>query len=444
MDVVPMSDVIDLKRVIGVETDKTPAEAPEKKRPQGRELKLDTPEPWPEAVGGAELLQEIADVLQLYIVMSDEQATAETLWIVHTYLMDEVDTSPILAITSPTKRCGKTNNERLLKAMVNRPLLASNITAAAIFRTVEKAKPTLLIDELDTFINGVDELRGILNSGHTKDAAYVVRNVGESHEPRIFSTWASKALAMIGKLPETLQDRSVEIRLSRKRADEQVLPLRTKNLAHFEPLRRKIARFGADIADFVAEYEPALPAELNDRAADNWEPLLAIADAAGGEWPEKARRAALVLSGVAADDEANVMLLQDLAAIFEEEGTDRLPSAQIVEHLITLEGRPWAEWRRGRPLSVNGLARLLKPFGVRPRKIRMGLDTLQGYRLEDLQEPFSRYIPRAEVEQPEQTSIDAGFGDFQSGTENETVPDVKRGSTCDVPGVPDENPEEVT
>lgn len=410
-----------------------------KKRLQGRELKLDEPEPWDRPVDGADVLAETLGAVRLYIAMSEEQAIAIALWAVHTFLMDKVEISPVLAITSATKRSGKTNTLRLLKAITLRPVLASSLTPASIFRAVEKARPTLLIDEMDTFIKGAEELRGILNSGHTRDAAFVIRAVGDDHEPRMFSTWAAKAVALIGNLPTTLQDRSIEIRLSRKRADELVLPLRSKALSHFEPLKRKIARFAVDIAEYVAEYEPTVPAELNDRAADNWEPLLAIADAAGGVWPEKARRAALALSGVATDDEVGILLLHDLAALYEEMGAERLPSAEIVECLTAMEGRPWPEWRHGKPLSANGLARLLKPFEIRPRQYREGSEKLRGYELCDLKEAFSRYLVGCKPVHTVQPSADADFGDLTSGTGFDAVPDGIHPLSCKVPPVPDGN-----
>jgi len=407
-----------------------------RKRLQGRELVLDEPEPWPEPVDGSELLAELVEVLRLYIVMTKEQATAVALWTVHTYLMRKVETYPVLAVTSATERSGKTNLFRLLNRLVLRPLLASNLTPAAIFRTVEKARPTLLVDEVDTFINAAEELRGILNSGHSRDAAYVVRAVGDDYEPRMFSTWSAKAVAMIGKLPATLQDRSVEIRLVRKRKDERVLPVRDKALRHFGPLRRKIARFAADIEKDIEDYEPKIPSSLNDRAADNWEPLLAIADLAGGGWPEEARKAALALSGEGEEEEARILLLGDLAAIFQAKGTDRLSTADILEQLHEMEDRPWPEWRHGRPLSSRGLARLLQPFGIKPKKIRLGEETLRGYILRDLQEVFSRYIPP----QSGTSGTSQVNPQILSGTSMDDVPDGKQPLTCDVPHVPDRNP----
>ncbi len=429
-----------LREILGSGEEKTGGEAGKKarRRLQGRELELPEPSPWPEPVDGADVLEDVVDTLRRFVVMAGEQGVAEALWIVHTFLMSQIDISPILAITSPTPRCGKTRNEILLKALVCRPLLASSLTPAAIFRTIEKARPCLLIDELDTFLAVSDELRGILNSGHTRDAAFVIRAVGDDHEPRLFSTWAPKALAMIGRLPPTLKDRSIEIRLERKKKGEEVPPLRAGTLASLEPLRRKVARFAADIAEFMAGHEPEIPGELNDRAADNWTPLLAIADAAGGEWPERARRAALALSGADTEEgEVGVLLLEDLKAIFEERGADRLPSAEIVEALVTLEDRPWPEWRHGKPLTVNGLARLLRPFGIKSKQYREGLERFRGYELEDLQEAFSRYIPIQSVT-PVTSQVNPHF---QAVTTPGPVTDAKCPLSCNVTAVTDRIPE---
>src|SRR5262249_17680748 len=149
--------------------------------------------------------------------------------------------------------------------------------------------PTLIIDEADTFLAENEELRGILNSGHNRRNAFVVRSVGENFDPKQFSTWAPKAIAKIGKLPPTLYGRSIRLELQRKTADETVKPLRADRLEHLKPLLQKAARWAADNINALREADPELPKELHGRAADNWRPLIAIADRAGGEWPKRAR-----------------------------------------------------------------------------------------------------------------------------------------------------------
>ena len=195
-------------------------------RKQGRALSLPEPEPWPDPVSGADLLDELSDNIRRHIIMSDYASDTVALWIPHTYLLDCFDISPRLAVTSPEKGCGKTTVLDLLSRLVWRPLPTANASAPAIFRVVEISKPTLLIDEADTFLLEREELRGVLNSGHRRGGS-VIRTVGDEFEPRSFSTYSACAIAMIGKLPATLADRSIHIELRRRRSDEPIALFRS-------------------------------------------------------------------------------------------------------------------------------------------------------------------------------------------------------------------------
>ena len=181
---------------------------------QGRPLELPAIDPWPETVNGADLQDEIVNKVKRYVVLPEGSAEILALWAVHTHVFECFGHSPRLALTSPEKRCGKTTTLDVLTELVARPLPTSNATTAAIFRTIEKAKPTLLIDEADTFLKDNEELRGVLNAGHRR-GGQIIRTVGDDHEPRQFSTWAPAAIAMIGRVPDTLEDRSVSIALRR-------------------------------------------------------------------------------------------------------------------------------------------------------------------------------------------------------------------------------------
>ena len=189
---------------------------PEAANGQGQPLDLPTPELWPDRVDGAALLSEMTAAIRKYVVMEAGCPEAVALWTLHAHALDAFQISPRLAVTSPEKRCGKTTALDVVYSLAPRPLSTSNTSAAAIFRTIEAAQPTLLIDEADTFLTSSEEIRGVLNSGHRRSAAYVLRLVGDNHEPRQFSTWAAVAIALIGKLPETLQDRSILIRMRRR------------------------------------------------------------------------------------------------------------------------------------------------------------------------------------------------------------------------------------
>lgn len=159
--------------------------------------------PWPDPINGSDLLDEICDAIKRYLILPDGGPEILALWAIHTHVFNSFEHSPRLAITSPEKGCGKTTTLDILGELVARPLPTSNATTSAIFRTIEKVMPTLLIDEADTFLKDNEELRGVLNAGHRR-GGQIIRTVGDDYEPRQFSTWTPAAIAMIGRLPDTL------------------------------------------------------------------------------------------------------------------------------------------------------------------------------------------------------------------------------------------------
>jgi putative DNA primase/helicase len=358
---------------------------------QGRALNFCEPEPWPTHVDGTILLNELATVVRKYVVMPEHAADALALWIAHTYLIDCFEISPRLAITAPEKGCGKSTLLDVLGPLVYRPLPTANATAAAIFRVVEMQRPTLLVDEVDTFLPEDEELRGILNSGHKRGGS-VIRLVGEDHEPRQFSTFSACAVAGIGKLPDTLADRSIPIVLRRRRPDEQIESFRSDQIEHFSKCSSRIVRWAIDNADRICGLNPRMPDNVINRAADNWRPLLAIADAAGGEWHQRARGACTILT-TREDGSIGVMLLTDIRDIFAARGVDRLASDILAKALATIEGHPWAEWGRNeKAITPTGVARLLKRYAIVPDSVRIGGRTPKGYRLDQFAEAFSAYL----------------------------------------------------
>jgi hypothetical protein len=209
-------------------------------------------------------------------------------------------------------------------------------------------------------------------------------------EPRVFSTWCPAAIAMIGKLPGTLADRSIAIALSRKRPDEKVDRFRHRKTANLDRLARMIARWVADNIDALREADPEVPVSMFNRQADNWEPLLAIADRAGSEWPARARAIAAGVADV--EDDSSVELLTDIRDVFEERGSDSIQSAVLTNALVAMEGHPWAEYgRSGKPLSTNALARRLSRFKIRPQIIRLGTEVAKGYWTKQFEDAFARY-----------------------------------------------------
>jgi Protein of unknown function (DUF3631) len=271
---------------------------------QGRAIEFPEPEPWPEPVNGAALLEDLARSIRRHVVMSDAARDEAALWVLHAYMIDCFLVSPRLGVTSPTKQCGKTTLLDVLGRCVPRPLSTANVTPAALFRVVEGYRPTLLVDEADSFLHDNDELRGVLNSGHRKGGT-VLRTVGDDHEPRAFNTFCPTVIALIGHLPDTLHDRAVIVDLKRRLRTEAVEPYRSDRAGHLDVLARKAIRWAKDHADAVAERDPAMPEGIINRMADNWRPLLAIAEEAEGKWPERARKAAEAARVAAADDDAS-------------------------------------------------------------------------------------------------------------------------------------------
>jgi hypothetical protein len=270
---------------------------------------------------------------------------------------------------------------------------------------MDDQQPTLLIDEVDTFLKDKEkgELRGALNGGHLKGGQYLRCEGEKSKRVRGYGCFGAVAMAGINRIPATLEDRSVVLVLRRKKAGEKVVRFRSHNAKELDDLRRMAARWVQDNEIGLANHEPRIPQGIEDRAADNWEPLLTIADLAGGDWPDRARQIAKKLTRVQAedDDSINTMLLHDLRGIFD--GQDKLGSAEICQRLHNIEGRPWNDWGRPpKPINPNQLARLLKPFLITPSKVRNGAETHQGYHRDQFIDAWDRYLPPDPPSQPEQ------------------------------------------
>lgn len=368
--------------------------------------------PWPDPVNGARLLTEISETVRRFIVCDKETADAVALWVAMTWLIDVVQVAPLAVITAPEKRCGKSQLLSFLRRLVYRALAASNISPAALFRAVDAWKPTLLVDEADSFMRENEELRGIINAGHTRDSAYVVRVVGEELKPQRFSVWGAKAVAGIGHLADTLMDRAVVLELRRKLPHENVERLRHAEPDLFQTLSEKLARFAEDNREAVRRARPHLPEKLNDRAQDNWEPLLAIASVAGGSWPELGQRAALKLSGTDSPSMTiGVELLSDIQEIFDKKRADRISTADLIESLCHDDEKPWLTYNRGKQITPRQVSRKLAEFGIRSTSIRIGGLTPKGYMRQWFDESFARYLgpESATSATPPQPSIYEGL-----------------------------------
>lgn len=356
------------------------------------------PPAWEEPVEGATLLDEIESLLLRYVVLPEHAAPVVALWIVHTYVADQFSYSPRLLVSSPEKRCGKSLLLRFVAGLSARPLPCENISTAALYRSIEKFAPTLILDEADTFLagrNANEEMRGVINAGFARGGC-VLRCVGDDMEPTQFHVFGPLALGMIGKPQGTIEDRSVSVQMRRKVPGDLV-----HKLPPGRPLReildatvRRIVRWTADHGPALATAVPMVPGELDDRAGDCWFSLLAIADAAGGRWPADARLAAI---GISSDRDATsshaLMLLADLRDILSERRADRLRTLDILDALEAKDERPWPDYRNGKPINARQVAHLLEPFGVRPDKWKANEITERGYLVESFADAWERYLP---------------------------------------------------
>ncbi len=361
---------------------------------------------------GAELLDDLHHALTKYVVLpSREAADAITLWTAATHALQAFQHAPRLAIKSPEKRCGKSRLLDIINGTCHKPLMSVNATVAAIFRSLGgDHPPTLLVDEADTLFGTKkmaeqnEDFRALLNAGHQRDRG-ALRCVGPLQTPTDFPTFAMAALAGIGDLPDTITDRAVNVTMRRRRNDEPVAQFRTRRDGpELTALRDRLAAWSTGAIPTLQDAEPDMPVE--DRAADTWEPLVAIADLMGGAWPERARLACKVLTAEAdeADEEGDLdlRLLADIRTIVEQRKVSFIASADLIAALKRVDESPWGDW----DFTARRLAVKLSKYKIKPQRNAAG--TARGYRLEDLRDPFRRYLrPNpSEPSEPSNTEAD--------------------------------------
>lgn len=344
----------------------------------------------------AATLGELVDFLTRYVRFpSEHEAPAVALWIVHAHTVEQSEVSPILAITSAEMRSGKTRVLDCLELLVPRPFRVVTPSEAVVYTVLaQRPRRTMLLDEADAIFGPrtaerYEGLRAILNAGNRQGTPVLrVKLEGRRRTVDEFDVYGPKAIAGIGKLPDTVTDRAIPIRMKRRAATEPV--------ARF---RRRTAKAEAEAITFPSPLTvpdvPVVPVPetLHDRAADSWEPLLAIADVAGGEWSTRARLAAVALSGESDQDVSSGMrLLADIRDAFDEKQADHLSTHDLLACLHELEEAPWRDWY-GKPLTPRGLAKLLEPYDVLPAQRRVAGDKLRGYFRADFTDAWSRYVP---------------------------------------------------
>jgi hypothetical protein len=364
---------------------------------------------------GVELLDQVLRALTRYVAFpSQEAAWAVTLWVACTHAQDAWEHATRLVIKSPVKRCGKSRAFEVARELCHEVLATTNISTAALVRSIGLVKPapTILVDEADTIFatrrgersEGAEEIRGILNSGHARGWPYI-RWDATARKREVCPTFAMAAIAGIGDLPDTIEDRAVIVTMRRRAPGEEVEKFRYKKaVPPLRALRDFLHDWVYSVADRLAEAEPDLPVE--DRAADVWEPLVALADAAGGHWPERARQACMVLAGGGTGEDASeaTRILRDIFTAFQpvvdEDGdvtrpaTDRLATTTLLHRINALEDSPWGGWNRGDGMSARNLAKLLKPYDIKSRTVKFSDGaTAKGYHAQDFHDPWSRYVP---------------------------------------------------
>jgi Protein of unknown function (DUF3631) len=360
------------------------------------------------ASGDITALDLVHHLLQRYVALTANQYVAVSLWILHSFVYHRFTVTPRLALTSPVRGCGKTTLLDLIEALCVRPLKSDSITAASIYHAVDREHPTLLIDEADNLglaFNG--PLRAVLNSGHRRGGK-VMRY--SNRQARSFSTFSPAAVAAIGTLPLPFMHRSITIHMQRRHGRE------LKRLDREDPDTKADLNIAYRMAfRWAREVElnsgPPVPAPLRDRQADNWRPLIAIADAFGAAWATRAREAAVFFASQHQDEDAAVVLLGDIRDIFDCRAVDRLASKTIVDHLNGADDALWSEWRgiygnqQPRKLSQGELARLLEPFQIRPQTIRTvssvpGKPTAKGYYRAQFEAAWRAYCGGVTPSQP--------------------------------------------
>jgi len=352
------------------------------------------------------------DKLRAHVVFpSEHESVAVVLWIAATHAQQAWDHATRMVIRSPIKRCGKSRLLDLVYGLSHEVMMTANVSVAALVHSiVGDDPPTILMDEADTIFGrgrwGDDDtkaLRGLLNAGFQRNRPYI-RWDPMKRQREEAPTFSMAALAGIGRLPDTIEDRAVIINLRRRRHDEVIKPFRVRDLPALEPLRDALGKWVRDRLPVLKQATPKL--SLEDRDADVWEPLIAIADQAGGTWPERARAAANALTQGAEEDEAELLLLHIYEA-FQAEGTRRMASRDLIEALFDREDGPWAAmwkqdvsreqsasgvWKKDTRVVGSKLAAMLKPFGIEVTKVKVPgtAQSAKGYKEEQFADTWAR------------------------------------------------------
>ena len=380
---------------------------------------------------GSELLDDIETFVSRFVVYPGEaERIAHVLWIGHAWFMDQWESTPRIAFLSPEPGSGKSRALEVTEPLVPRALHAINVSPTYLFRKVgdEAGPPTVLFDEIDTVFGPKarenEELRGLLNAGHRKGAfagRCVVR--GKSVETEDFPAYCAVALAGLDDLPDTIMSRSVVVRMRRRAPGESVEPWRIRvQRAAADALNVRLMEWSNQHQHTINTW-PEMPEGVEDRNADVWEALIAVADLAGGEWPTRARVSAVTLVTHSRDAKTSlgVLLLRDLREIFTKRQAERCSTKDILDELHAIEESPWDDLR-GKPLDARGLSNKLRRYDIKPGPVRIGEEIVKGYKVEELRDAWIRYLP-APVPSENSVASVTGLQDCMPVTEVTDVTD---------------------
>lgn len=363
---------------------------------------------------GAAILDRIADWIGMHLALPSEHCLPViTLWAAHTHVVELFYVTPRLVLSSAEPGSGKTRVLELLNLLCRKPEMILSPTTAAIFRMLADGPITLLFDEVDAVFStksgggNNEDLRGLLNSGY-KRGNTIPRCVGDAAKMAVtkFPVYSPVALAGIaGHMPATILTRAVIIHMRRRPIGVRVHPFRERDAeAEAKPLRDDLAAWMDALRPTIGDIRPAMPDGVDDRPAEVWEALLAIADAAGGHWPNTARAACahFVLDSVQQAASPGVRLLTDLRTVFRD--AHRMATAEVLAALHALPESPWADLGGGKPLDAPRLAALLRPFEIAPSAFTPpGQKSARGYTTypvktidtnsAGLADAWSRYLP---------------------------------------------------
>lgn len=344
-------------------------------------------------VDAAKLFAAIEARILHHVAMPQHLAFVVALWIGQSWIHEHATYSPILFVTSAERDSGKSTLMGIIGFMVRRSLLSVGISAAALYRSIEKWHPSFVIDEADDAFVDNPDLRQVINSGWTRGQG-VVKCDPDTNEPRKFSTFCPKAIASKGKkAPDTILSRAIFITQKRRTRGETVAHfshIDDDGLARF---RSQLARWAEDNGEILGHARPAMPDGFMNRTASNWQLLFAIADSLGEGAGHRVRAAAQQIVGMTDLTSAGVELLQDIKTMFDRSALEYLTSKTIVADLTADPEKRWAEWSRGRPITEKGLAGLLREYRIVSKAVGPKDQRAKGYQKVDFADAWERYLP---------------------------------------------------